>query len=77
MLTSLSARGHNLETEVKLNKAQHPFSNEVSSFHTKFLSSIRFSPFGFFEDKNGQEIIAFLSGHEEELKLSLSTTKAN
>ena len=24
-------RGHNLETEVKLNKAQHPFSKEVSS----------------------------------------------
>ena len=23
-------RGHNLETEAKLNKAQHPFSNEVS-----------------------------------------------
>ena len=22
--------GHNLETEAKLNKAQHPFSNEVS-----------------------------------------------
>ena len=24
-------RGHNLETEAKLNKARHPFSNEVSS----------------------------------------------
>ena len=23
-------RGHNLETEAKLNKAQHPFSNELS-----------------------------------------------
>ena len=23
-------RGHNLETEAKLNKARHPFSNEVS-----------------------------------------------
>ena len=47
-----------------------------SSFHTEFLSSIRFSPLQLLRRrKRTGNFRAFLSGHEEELKLSLSTTK--
>ena len=49
-----------------------------SSFHTEFLSSIRFSPLRLLRRrKRTRNFLAFSSGHEEELKLSLSTTKAN
>ena len=47
-----------------------------SLFHTEFLSSIRFSPLWLLQRwKRTRNFIA--SGHEEELKLGLSTTKAN
>ena len=47
-----------------------------SSFHTEFLSSIRFSPLWLLQrQKRTRNFFAFLSGHEEELKLSLPTTK--
>ena len=49
-----------------------------SSFHTEFLSSIRFSPLRLLQRrKRTRNFFAFSSGHEEELKLSLWTTKAN
>ena len=49
-----------------------------SSFHTEFLSSIRFSPLQLRWRRQWTiNFLAFSSGHEEELKLSLPTTKAN
>ena len=49
-----------------------------SSFHTEFLSSIRFSLLRLLRRrKRTRNFLAFSSGHEEELKLNLSTTKAN
>ena len=48
------------------------------SFHTEFLNSIRFSPLRLFQRrKQTRNSFAFSPGHEYELKLSLSTTKAN
>ena len=51
-----------------------------SSFHTEFLSSIRFSLLRLLvqrRKRTRRNFLVFSSGHEEELKLSLSTTKAN
>ena len=51
-----------------------------SSFHTEFLSSIRFSPLRLLRKRNQTgNFPVFSSRHEEELKLhvSLSTTKGN
>ena len=49
-----------------------------SSFYTEFLSSIRLSPLRLLRRrKRTRNFLAFSSKHEEELKLSLSTTKAN
>ena len=46
-----------------------------SSFHTEFLSSIRFSPLRLLRRRKWtRNFLAFSSGHEEELKLSLTTT---
>ena len=49
-----------------------------SSFHTEFFSSTRFSLLWLLRRrKRTRNFLAFSSGHEEKLKLSLSTTKAN
>ena len=49
-----------------------------NSFHTEFLSSIRFSPLRLLRRrKRTRNFLTFSSGHKEELKLSLPTTKAN
>ena len=49
-----------------------------SSFHTEFLSSIRFSPLRLlWRRKRTRNSRAFSSGHEEELKLRLLKPKAN
>ena len=49
-----------------------------NSFHTEFLSSIRFSPLRLLRRrKRTRNFLTFSSGHKEELKLSSPTTKAN
>ena len=49
-----------------------------SSFHTKLCSSTKFSPLRILRRRIiTKHFLAFSFGHEEELKLSLSTTKAN
>ena len=51
---------------------------EQNSFHTEFLSSIRFSPLRLLRRrKRTRNFLTFSSGLKEELKLSLPTTKAN
>ena len=49
-----------------------------NSFHTEFLSSIRFSPLRLlWRRKRTRNFLTFSSELKEELKLSLPTTKAN
>ena len=49
-----------------------------NSLLTEFLSSIRFSPLPLLRRREiTRNFLELSSGHEEELKLSLSTTKAN
>ena len=77
---------HRLQTDEKPRDKMHIHLGMVvvqptvvqNSFHTEFLSSIRFSPLRLLRRrKRTRNFLTFSSGHKEELKLSLPTTKAN
>ena len=72
---------HRLQTNEKPRDKMHiHLGCSTTHGRAKFVPS-DFHLFGFFEDENAgkrtRNFLTFSSGHKEELKLSLPTTKAN